>query len=60
MDDYQEYYHTVMREEEYEVDKDDVEFLAIIKRRIADKRRQRELMLIYFGDRNGTENLGDC
>lgn len=60
MDNLQYLYETVIRQEEYERDKDDAEFLAIIKRQVTDKRRRRELMLTYFGDRNGPENLGDC
>jgi hypothetical protein len=61
MDDLQYLYETVIREEEYEQDqKDDAEFLAIIKRRIVDKRRRRELILTYFGEDYDRENFGDC
>jgi hypothetical protein len=61
MDDLQYLYETVVRQEEYEQDqKDDAEFLAIIKRRIVDKRRRRELILTYFGEDYDRENFGDC
>lgn len=61
MDNLQYLYETVVRQQEYEQDKkDDAEFLAIIKRRITDKRRRNQLILTYFGDNNGTENFGDC
>jgi len=60
MDDLHYLYETVIREEEYERDKDDAEFLAIIKRQITDKRRRRQLILEYFGDRYDRENFGDC
>jgi len=61
MDNLQHLYETVIREEEYEQDqKDDAEFLAIIKRRIVDKRRRRELILTYFGEDYDRENFGDC
>ena len=61
MDNLQYLYETVIREEEYEQDqKDDAEFLAIIKRRIVDKRRRRELILTYFGEDYDRENFGDC
>jgi hypothetical protein len=63
----QEWYETVNRQEEYEQDKerinkemDDFEFLAIIKRRIADKRRRKLLLKTYFGDHYDRENFGDC
>ena len=64
MDDYQEYYETVMREEEWEADqqKDNMMLLDIIARRVKDKRRRVALILTYFGDTNGRtdENFGDC
>jgi len=64
MDDYEEYYHTVMREEEYNEDKqkDNMMFLDIIARRVKDKRRRVQLILTYFGESNGRtdENFGDC
>jgi len=64
MDDYQEYYETVMREEEWESDQkaDNMMFLDIIARRVKDKRRRVQLILTYFGDTNGRteENFGDC
>lgn len=60
MDDLHYLYETVIRQEEYERDKDDAEFLAIIRRQITDKRRRRSLMLEYFGDRYDRENFGDC
>ena len=60
MDDLQYLYETVIREEEYGRDKDDAEFLAIIRRQITDKRRRRSLILEYFGDRYDRENFGDC
>ena len=64
MDDYEEYYHTVMREEEYNEDKqkDNMMFLDIIARRVKDKRRRVQLILTYFGETNGRteENFGDC
>jgi len=60
MDDLHYLYETVIREEEYERDKDDAEFLAIIRRQITDKRRRRQLILEYFGDRYDRENFGDC
>lgn len=53
-------YETVVRQEEYEKSKDDLEFIAIIQRRIADKLIRRQLYKTYFGDNNGNENLGDC
>lgn len=60
-DDTQQLYETVVREAEYEQDKkDDADFLAIITRRITDKRRRKQLLLNYFGDQNGRENFGDC
>ena len=64
MDDYQEYYETVMREEEWEADQktDNMMFLDIIARRVKDKRRRVQLILTYFGESNGRteENFGDC
>jgi len=64
MDDYQEYYETVMREEEWESDQkaDNMMFLDIIARRVKDKRRRVQLILTYFGESNGRteENFGDC
>lgn len=64
MDDYQEYYETVMREEEWESDlkADNMMFLDIIARRVKDKRRRVQLILTYFGESNGRteENFGDC
>lgn len=56
----QELYETVVRQEEYEKSKDDMEFIAIIQRRIVDKLKRRQLYLTYFGENNGTENFGDC
>ena len=61
MDDLQYLYETVVREEEYEQDKQDDEmFLSIIKRRIVDKRRRNQLILTYFGEDYDRENFGDC
>jgi len=61
LDDGQEYYETVEREEEYEQDqRDDVAFLYIINRRIRDKRRRQQLLLTYFGEDYDRENFGDC
>jgi len=61
LDDGQEYYETVEREEEYEQDqRDDVAFLYIINRRIRDKRRRKQLLLTYFGEEYDRENFGDC
>jgi len=61
MDDLQYLYETVVRQQEYEQDrKDDAEFLAIIKRRIVDKRRRKQLILNYFGENYDRENFGDC
>ena len=61
MDDLQYLYETVVRQKEYEQDrKDDAEFLAIIKRRIVDKRRRKQLILNYFGEDYDRENFGDC
>lgn len=53
-------YETVVRQEEYEKEKDDVAFIEIIKRRIVDKRRRQQLLLTYFGDNYGEQNFGDC
>lgn len=60
MDDLQYLFETVNRQQEFEKDKDDAEFLAIIKRRVVDKRRRRELILNYFGENHDRENFGDC
>ena len=61
MDNGQEYYETVSRQEEYEQDqKDDVHFLYIVNRRIKDKRRRKQLLLTYFGENYDRENFGDC
>ena len=62
MDDYEEYYHTVMREEEYNEDKqkDNMMFLDIIARRVKDKRRRVALIMNYFGEDYDRENFGDC
>ena len=61
MDDNQELYETVLREQQYEQDrKDDAAFLSIIKRRITDKRRRNQLILTYFGEDYDRENFGDC
>ena len=62
MDDYQEYYETVMREEEWNADKrkDTAMFLDIISRRVTDKRRRIALILNYFGEDYDRENFGDC
>lgn len=62
MDDYQEYYETVMREEEWNDDKrkDTMMFLDIISRRVTDKRRRVALILNYFGEDYDRENFGDC
>lgn len=66
-DEYQEFYETVMREEEFlndikqrEKEMDDFEFLAIIKRQIVDKRRRKLLLKTYFGEHYDRENFGDC
>lgn len=53
-------YETVVRQEEYEKEKDDVAFIEIIKRRITDKRRRKQLISTYFGEKYGSENFGDC
>ena len=62
LDDGQEYYETVLRQEEYNQDvrKDTVMFLDIISRRVKDKRRRVALILNYFGEDYDRENFGDC
>jgi hypothetical protein len=49
-----------LEQEQYEKEKDDHEFIAIIQRQIKDRLKRRELYKTYFGDNNGTENFGDC
>ena len=49
-----------LEQEQYEKEKDDHEFIAIIQRRIADRLKRRELYKQYFGELYGTENLGAC
>jgi len=62
LDDGQEYYETVLRQEEYnqESRKDTIMFLDIISRRVTDKRRRVALILNYFGEDYDRENFGDC
>ena len=62
LDDGQEYYETVLRQEEYnqEARKDANMFLEIISRRVTDKRRRVALILNYFGEEYDRENFGDC
>ena len=62
LDDGQEYYETVIRQEEYnqEARKDTIMFLDIISRRVTDKRRRVALILNYFGEDYDRENFGDC
>jgi hypothetical protein len=62
LDDGQEYYETVLRQEEYnhEARKDANMFLDIISRRVTDKRRRVALILNYFGEEYDRENFGDC
>ena len=62
LDDSQEYYETVIRQEEYNADarKDANMFLDIISRRVTDKRRRVALILNYFGEDYDRENFGDC
>ena len=62
LDDGQEYYETVLRQEEYnqEARKDTIMFLDIISRRVTDKRRRVALILNYFGEDYDRENFGDC
>lgn len=62
LDDGQEYYETVLRQEEYnqEARKDASMFLDIISRRVTDKRRRVALILNYFGEDYDRENFGDC
>lgn len=62
LDDGQEYYETVIRQEEYNADarKDANMFLDIISRRVTDKRRRVALILNYFGEDYDRENFGDC
>jgi hypothetical protein len=62
LDDGQEYYETVLRQEEYnqEARKDANMFLDIISRRVTDKRRRVALILNYFGEDYDRENFGDC
>lgn len=49
-----------LEQEQYEKEKDDNEFIAIIQRQIKDRLKRRELYKQYFGDNYGTENFGDC
>lgn len=49
-----------LEQQRYEKEKDDIEFIAIVQRHIADKLKRRELYKTYFGDNYGTENFGDC
>lgn len=61
-DNEQEYYETVLRQEEYNVDvrKDANLFMELINRRVTDKRRRVALILNYFGEDYDRENFGDC
>jgi len=63
-EDMQQLYETVVREEEFEYDKqkaqDNLMFLDIISRRVVDKRRRQTLILNYFGGDYDRENFGDC
>ena len=61
-DNEQEYYETVLRQEEYNVDvrKDANLFIELINRRVTDKRRRVALILNYFGENYDRENFGDC
>lgn len=61
-DNEQEYYETVLRQEEYNVDarKDANMFIELINRRVKDKRRRVALILNYFGENYDRENFGDC
>lgn len=43
-----------------ERDFDDFFFRGIVFNRITDKRRRKALFKIYFGDRYGEQNFGDC
>ena len=58
----QEYYETVIRQEEYNVDarNDANKFIELINRRVTDKRRRVALILNYFGESYDRENFGDC
>ena len=62
LDDGQEYYETVIRQEEYNVDaRNDANlFMELINRRVKDKRRRVALILNYFGEDYDRENFGDC
>lgn len=62
LDDGQEYYETVIRREEYNVDaRNDANlFIELINRRVKDKRRRVALILNYFGEDYDRENFGDC
>ena len=61
-DNEQEYYETVIRQEEYNVDvrNDANMFIELINRRVKDKRRRVALILNYFGESYDRENFGDC
>jgi len=62
LDDGQEYYETVLRKEEYNIDaRNDANlFMELINRRVKDKRRRVALILNYFGEDYDRENFGDC